>query len=849
MSNVQRIQLGPQTAPLHQGRSAHGRWRHAYQPAGAPLDEDNPVPAALVVVQDADRLVFALTDGPAAAFLSDFLVDYLWTRESTDDDWPENLRSWLSDTSRWAETLDGNVPDGVPEDGVPDGPSGFICGRLERNVAGGRIYLAWLGMNGVVLLDRAGEPVTLDTVLETEECWTAANGPEPVGMALHAHRASLFGLDRLLVFTASADPIGEDLPDLGAADLQHALEDWSEETDRALALFDLRLNPVLTEPSSVILSYRWVSPNLCELSWSSSSTATAYRVEESSTPGFEETTLVAELTDSRQVRYRFSPPATKTDFYRVVPINQGVEGTPSNAVTLTPMALTPPILEPVRWSEHGGYYLAWSPIEQASSYELQTAPASDFDPKESQIIYRGEVPTIHLSSETPPNQYYRVRALNALYAPNTPSPWSRVQRAPARLETPVFTDVTERRISWTTVPGARLYAVHVTPRGMDEDHQGETFYTVETTSAVSDVSATYRVRALRHHDDQRTASEWGKPVTVSPPDEGTRQRMPTMNAIWPVLLAAGVVALIVGLALGLGGMEVFESNNATATRTRIPEAQIVATTAVAQVNMQNAGAATQYVQTQVANNTRTAIATRWTHTPTPVDTATATLTPNPTETFAIAFGLAQTGTAEGFTATPSPTDTPDLTQTLAAGQTATATLWTPTPTPSETPDVVETFQAEQAATQAAVEVGQTATATRWTPTPTPSETPDPVQTFQAEQATAQAATATRLTATAAQWTPTPSRTPLPDFQATADAQAATRLTATATLWTPTLTPSRTPNMTLTLAAQLDSSVRATQTAVATAWTPTPSPTPLPDFQATAEAQAATAFYSGLTATA
>jgi hypothetical protein len=294
MSNVQRIHLGPETSPLQQGRSAHGRWRVAYQRAEAVPEAGGPVPAALDIVQDSERLVFAMAEGPAAVFLSEQIADYLWTRESADGEWPLNLREWLADAPRWQA--------------APSGRTAFICGRLERAIAGGRIYLAWLGLSGVRLMDRTDTAVALDTVIGPDEGWTRENGPEPVGMALHAYRGGLFGLERLAVLSPGASVFSADLPDLSAADLRQALEDWSAEAERDLVLFDLRLNPVLSEPTSVMLNFRWISPELCMLFWQPSPNVTAYRIEEAPTPAFEEPTLMAELTDGRQVMYRADLP-------------------------------------------------------------------------------------------------------------------------------------------------------------------------------------------------------------------------------------------------------------------------------------------------------------------------------------------------------------------------------------------------------------------------------------------------------------------------------------------------------------------------------------------------------------
>ena len=72
----------------------------------------------------------------------------------------------------------------------------------------------------------------------------------------------------------------------------------------------LRLNPVLTEPTSVMLSYRWMASDMCELAWMPSASATTYRIEEASSPAFDDAALIAELTDTRQPRYSISPPAS-----------------------------------------------------------------------------------------------------------------------------------------------------------------------------------------------------------------------------------------------------------------------------------------------------------------------------------------------------------------------------------------------------------------------------------------------------------------------------------------------------------------------------------------------------------
>ena len=795
MANVNRIRLGQEAHALEQRRSAHGRWRWGFQSA-TPSEDEVAVPSALVVYYDVERLAFALTDGPAADFLAEQIADYLWSREALGDKWPLNLREWLADTSRW--------------EGAPSGKTAFICGRLERHIPGGRIYLAWLGLNGVRLQDRAGEDMSLDTALSEDEGWSAEHGPEPEGMALHAYRGSLFRLGRLIVLSGGAAPLFDDLPDMSQADLQQALEDWAEEATHDLAFLDLRINPVLSEPHQVALHYRWVAPELCMLFWSPAPNATAYRIEESATPTFEQAALVAELTDGRQTQYRLSPPTDAPRYYRVVPLNQGVVGTPSEPVLPVPVVLTAPLLQRVKWADDGGYVLSWTPIVQATSYEVQVAESPEFEPFESEIIYRGEVAELYLPPDTPPHRYYRVRAINVLYAPHNPSPWSRPQRAPERLATPHFTRVTHEQLEWEPVRGAQLYEVRVTALSdepeIGEEERTETVRTSDTLIGAAEQPATYRVRALRHPDDRETVSAWSDTVTLASQEVGRAQGR--HGWLWYSLFVAALVGALVGVGLGVSGLRRYQLANATATRTPYPSEAVVQTKRAATAYVMHATAAsrlsTEVRLTEVAFVAATGTAGAWTETPTPTLTWTPSNTPNATETLAAAFAAGLTATASQWTETPTPTltrtpsPTPNMTATFeaafVAGLTATAEAWTATPTATPTPNVPATAQMLAAS-------ALTETAAAWTDTPTPSATPNVDATFRA-------AFVAGLTATAELWTETPmptlTHTPTrtPNVPATAQMLAASALTATAHAWTETPMPSATPNVDATIAAYM-----------------------------------------------
>ncbi len=731
-----------------------------------------------------------MTEGPAAGFLAEQLADHLWVAESVNGDWPENLRGWLDDTGKWSD--------------VPPGRTGFICGRIERGIPGGRVYLAWLGMNGVRLLNRTDSAVELDVQIGADEGWSPDKGPEPEGMALHAYRGSLFGLERLIVLTTAASALFNDLPDMGSSELEHAFADWAAESEQDLAVFDLRLHPVLNQPNSIVVDYRWVTPDQVELAWQPSPNATAYRIEESPTSDFGETTLLAELTDGRQSHYRLSPPTDAQRYYRLIPLNQGVAGPSSDPICPTPILLNAPIMEPVHWADDGGYILSWTPMLQATSYEVQTSFDPDFQGHDNQIIYRGDLPETFLSNTTTPGQYYRVRALNALYAPRMPSPWSDGERSPLRLPSPVFTRVSQKRIEWEPVRGAQQYVVRVTTVDETGAERSEEFPMRDTGCVVAEQHASYHVRAFRHPDDDRTASEWSEGITLSPKVAAASGF--SAGRISGILWTVGLAAVLMGIALGWVGLEVYHDINATSTPTRFPQDVLDVTHAAGTQSAQNATAIRRTAEF-VFGQTETA--TLFTATPTP------TVTPNATLTVQAEFESRLTATASHFTTTPTPVDPADLTATFDAAYAAAfdsdmATLraeYTATPTPIDPADLTATFDA---AYQGAFEAGLTATAALFTATPTP----DFAGTARAENQA--------------------------NLRATANAMAI-NITATAAAWTPTYSPTATPDYEQTLAVErtaIEQTVMANLTATATAWAATALVwTATPDIVATARAVA------------
>ncbi|GIV81304.1 MAG: hypothetical protein KatS3mg051_0658 [Anaerolineae bacterium] len=219
--------------------------------------------------------------------------------------------------------------------------------------------------------------------------------------------------------------------------------------------------------------------------------------------------------------------------------------------------------------------------------------------------------------------------------------------------------MTHERLAWTPVAGAQSYQVQIVPLGL-AGQQGEEVSVNEPGSAVLRVPATYRVRALRQTGDPLTASEWSAPVTMAPVAASPAAfAAPSARSFAPVIIGAALVALLVGAALGIGGLRVYQSANATRTPTPVP-ADVVAATQ--QVATQAAERGTQVAALEMAmQRTLDAEMTR-THqpSPTPSPTLTPSATPNATATrdaIVAAFAADLTRTAAAFTATPTPTTT------------------------------------------------------------------------------------------------------------------------------------------------------------------------------------------------
>jgi len=152
--------------------------------------------------------------------------------------------------------------------------------------------------------------VELDVQIGEDEGWTAEKGPEPEGWRSMRIVGACSDLERLIVLTTAASALFTDLPDMASPELESALEDWARNPNRTLPCMICGCTPF--SPSRTASLWITVGSRRTRWNWSGSPPeCDAYRIEESSSPDFSETTVLAELTDGGSLitasrRYRRS---------------------------------------------------------------------------------------------------------------------------------------------------------------------------------------------------------------------------------------------------------------------------------------------------------------------------------------------------------------------------------------------------------------------------------------------------------------------------------------------------------------------------------------------------------------
>lgn len=575
MTEITDLRLDPDGDLATRYETPHGVLRTLLYPA---TETSQGHIARLSLRYDDQRLVVVLALGRYAVPLADQTVGWLW------DHFPDPM----TDAQTFIDLVSGFLQGDARQVGEGGETHSIVLGAISREDETGRIWLSWLGTGGVRALDIEREPLPIAKGLVAGEGWSPQHGIAPGRALPHGEVLAINAIDRLLFFTSVMRPTIDEIPYLGRATLQRVAEAHAEALPAVV--FDLSPYRVVPPPERMNLRYRWEDPFEATLFWSASKNATGYRVEQSSTLAFEDASTLAELADARQRVYRVQPPVDEEIYYRVVPFDKDVAGQPSSPVVVTPVPLVPPVIEEITWLDSGSFFIRWSSLPQANWYELEASPEADFDSPQTAIVHRGEEASFETATNFPPGWYYRVRSLNTYYAPKSPSPWSEVRRAPERLMVPTFVQVATSQISWTPVPGARLYEVQqVVMR--DGKPVVENVGLFEDAFLKPQENGVYQVRALRAKDDMATASPWSQGVTIGysqdamsaetakipvldnvktatlpraaareiDPKRATLETEPVSvqaappNMLWRVVLITAALAVAIGLIVGLVG--------------------------------------------------------------------------------------------------------------------------------------------------------------------------------------------------------------------------------------------------------------------------------------------------------
>lgn len=552
------VKLNPHGDAAVYHQVPHGVLRTVLQPHTATTTQ-------LSFRYDETRLVCVLTLGSQAVALTEQTLIWLW----------DNFPNPQTDAPTFSANLYGYLQGDARQIERADDSHSVVVVAISRQADAGRIWLGWLGSSGARALNLNREPLPIDKGLVAGEGWSTTHGVVPERARPHTEVLTINHIDRLLIFSNGLRPAIEELPYQGRATLQRIAE--SHAFNFPAALFDLQPYRVVPPPEALMLRYRWDAPHEATLYWTGSADATGYRVEQASHPTFEDAVVLADLTDARQRIYRIQPPIDGEAYYRVIPVAEDLAGPPSPPVVVTPVPLVAPVIDTIEWLHEGGFHIQWSPVPQSDRYELESSPDPDFDSPHTVIVYRGNETSYETESDYPLGWYFRLRSVNTFFAPKSPSSWGPIRRAPTRLETPKFEQVSASKIIWGTVQGATRYQVRLVPL------KGQTVVQTVDQPAYTPVKnqpMAYQVRALRGDEDEETASDWSKGVSLGGADISTQTtakiplldnvrtaKLPTIgddddtvaapiarpSRAWRAVLITATLAVAGGLIVGLIG--------------------------------------------------------------------------------------------------------------------------------------------------------------------------------------------------------------------------------------------------------------------------------------------------------
>ncbi|MHC5036833.1 MAG: hypothetical protein ACYTHM_05935, partial [Planctomycetota bacterium] len=215
--------------------------------------------------------------------------------------------------------------------------------------------------------------------------------------------------------------------------------------------------PPPAPPASITVPQTSATGNF-QVSWTASTGATSYDLQEANNPGFNGATLVYQ---GANLNYNVTGKTGGTWYYRVRAVNAGGNSlwTPgANGCQIVPPNPPATITVP-QTSASGNYTVTWATSQGATGYDLQEDTSASFT--NPSTVYTGANTQFNVTGKTSGTFYYRVRASNlagsSTWMAGTNGCSIVPPQAPASITVPATSATGNYQVSWTPVTDATSY--------------------------------------------------------------------------------------------------------------------------------------------------------------------------------------------------------------------------------------------------------------------------------------------------------------------------------------------------------------------------------------------------------
>ncbi|MHC5040071.1 MAG: fibronectin type III domain-containing protein, partial [Planctomycetota bacterium] len=215
--------------------------------------------------------------------------------------------------------------------------------------------------------------------------------------------------------------------------------------------------PPPSPPGSITVPQTSASGNF-QVSWTVSTGAVSYDLQEANNTGFNGATLVYQ---GANLNYNVTGKVGGTWYYRVRGVNAGGNSTwtvGANGCQIIPP--NPPASMTVpQTSASGNYTVSWAASQGATGYDLQEDTTASFT--NPSTVYTGANTQFNVTGKTSGTFYYRVRASNLVGSSTWTAGANGCQivppQAPASITVPATSATGNYQVSWTAVTDASSY--------------------------------------------------------------------------------------------------------------------------------------------------------------------------------------------------------------------------------------------------------------------------------------------------------------------------------------------------------------------------------------------------------